>query len=74
MVSVKNTYVGMFLVGLVRRKAVQGRKEKGRTFMGSGPWKRRRLPTLAQAIHALPSATLRLTVEFGMGSSRTATL
>ena|GEM_PF-1083985 len=33
-----------------------------------------RLPTLAQAIHALPSATLRLTAEFGKGSGRTTAL
>src|SRR5947209_7493216 len=33
-----------------------------------------RLPTLAQAIQALPSATLRLTAEFGMGSGRTTAL
>ena len=33
-----------------------------------------RLPTLAQPIEALPSAALRLTAEFGMGSGRTAAL
>src|SRR5436305_1015892 len=33
-----------------------------------------RQPTLAQAIQALPSARLRLTAEFGMGSGRTTAL
>lgn len=35
---------------------------------------RRRHPTLAQAIQALPSAMRRLTAEFGMGSGRTTAL
>ena len=33
-----------------------------------------RLPTLAEPIEPLPSAALRLTAEFGMGSGRTAAL
>ena len=33
-----------------------------------------RLPTLAEAIQPLPSATLRLTAEFGKGSGRTTAL
>lgn len=36
--------------------------------------KPRQRPTLAQAIQALPSATQRLTAEFGMGSGRTTAL
>jgi hypothetical protein len=40
-------------------------------LMGGKIWRR---PTLAEAIQPLPSAMLRLTAEFGMGSGRTTAL
>jgi hypothetical protein len=49
-------------------KPVLIKNEKSRTPEESGLGKVRRLPTLAQAIQALPSAMRCLTAEFGMGS------
>jgi hypothetical protein len=49
-------------------------KRAGLQVPGSNEGKIWRLPTLAEAIQPLPSATLRLTSEFGMGSGRTTAL
>ena len=56
------------------RATVDSKNKKAGLPKGSGLGKVRRLPTLAQAIHALPSAMRCLTAEFGKGSGRATAL
>ena len=62
-------------VGSARREKFEdGKRKKPKRFFVSAILNNWRLPTLAEPIGLLPSAMLRLTAEFGMGSGRTTAL